>query len=396
MKKLLPLTVLCALLMSCQMTIPFLGADPTQTPTVTSTSESKPKPIVSSTPDLGLTPETMLEYPAEGYGPSNFPANVDPLTGLGVNNPALLDRRPLLIKVSNLPRNVRPQWGLSLADHVYEYYTEEGTTRFAAVFYGQDASMVGPIRSARFIDDHLVSMYKANFAFGSADYRVRERLFKQDYAGRLVIETACPPMCRYEPKGANALVTNTADLTNFINKKKVKGGNSRQNLDGLTFNQQTPSTGASADHVYVRYSAAIYNRWDYDQGTQKYLRFSDQADDLENGKNERYAPLMDRLTNQQISADNLLVLYVTHKYYSRNPEIVDIGMTGSGKATLFRDGHAFQLTWKRQAIDTLIQLTGTDGQPFPLKPGTTFIEIVGTSSTLEQKATDWRFTFQIP
>ena len=396
MKKFLPLALLCALLISCQMTIPFLGT-PTQTPTATETLPPKPKRIVSSTPDLAPTPAaTPAEYPAEGFGPSNFPADVDPLTGLGVQNPALLDRRPLIVKVSNLPRNVRPQWGLSLADHVYEYYTEEGTTRFAAVFYGQDASRVGPIRSARFVDDHLVSMYKANFAFGSADYRVRDRLFKQDYASRLVIETACPPMCRYEPKGANHLVTNTTDLTDYINKKKVKGGNSRQNLDGLMFKRQPFSNGAPADHVYVRYSAAIYNRWDYDQGTRKYLRFSDQADDLENGKNESYAPLMDRLTNQQISADNLLVIYVTHKYYSRTPEIVDIMLTGSGKATLFRNGQAFQVTWQRQALDTLIQLSGADGQPVPLKPGTTFIEIVGTSTKSDQNAADWRFTFQIP
>jgi Protein of unknown function (DUF3048) N-terminal domain len=51
------------------------------------------------------------------------------------------------VSVSNLPRNVRPQWGFSLAGHVYEYYTEEGTTRFAAVFYGQNATIIWSARS---------------------------------------------------------------------------------------------------------------------------------------------------------------------------------------------------------------------------------------------------------
>ena len=122
----------------------------------------------NSAADHPPTPTITPLYPPEGYGPANFPANVDPLTGLPVSDPALLQRRPMLIKVSNLPRNVRPQWGLSLADLIFEYYTEEGSTRFAAIFYSKDASMVGPIRSGRFIDGDLVQGYKAVFAFGSA------------------------------------------------------------------------------------------------------------------------------------------------------------------------------------------------------------------------------------
>ena len=61
----------------------------------------------------------------------------------------LLDRKPVIIKISNYPHGVRPQWGLSLADHAFEYYLEDGLTRFAGVFYGNDASQAGPIRSGR-------------------------------------------------------------------------------------------------------------------------------------------------------------------------------------------------------------------------------------------------------
>ena len=42
--------------------------------------------------------------------------------GLGdVYKRQILNRRPILIKVENLPRKDRPQYGLSLADIVYEY-----------------------------------------------------------------------------------------------------------------------------------------------------------------------------------------------------------------------------------------------------------------------------------
>lgn len=255
--------------------------------------------------------------------------------------------------------------------------------------------MVGPIRSGRFFDNHLIKMYKGNFAFGSADYRVRRLLFNENYADRLVIETACPPMCRFEPKGVDALVTNTVDLTNYINARKVPGGNGRQNLDGLLFRYQLPYAGVAADRVYVRYSAAIYNCWDYDAASGKYLRFSDQENDLDNNK-ETYQPLTDRLTGRQISADNLLVLYIPHSYYSRKPEVVDIVMAGPGKAVLFRNGQAYELTWLRLGQNVLFNLATADNRAFPLKPGNTFIEIVGATTRLQTNQPEWRFTFQIP
>ena len=47
-----------------------------------------------------------------------------------VADAALLDRRPIAIKVSQFPRRVRPQSGLSLADLVFEHYAEAGVTQF--------------------------------------------------------------------------------------------------------------------------------------------------------------------------------------------------------------------------------------------------------------------------
>lgn len=368
----------------------------TETPTVTATLTPTATETPTVTPTATETAIPTPDYPAAGYGPDKFPADINPLTGLKVADTRLLERRPMGVKVSNLPRNIRPQWGLSQADHVWEYYTEEGTTRFFAVFYGQDAAQVGPIRSGRLVDHHFINMYKASMAFGSADYRVRRLLFNQDYADRLVIESACPPMCRYEPNGENALVTNTADLTTFLNGKKIPGGNGRQNLDGMIFRYGLPFEGKPASEVVVRYSPAIYNKWTYDAASGKYLRSVDQDNDFENGRNEVYGPLIDRATDKQISADNVVVLYITHSYYSRTPEIVDIVVSGPGKAYLFRDGQLFELTWYRNALDKLLVFATQDGKYFPFKPGNTWFEVVGSYSTVANVDSDWRFTFQIP
>ena len=378
--------------------VPTVSETPSATWTLTPTVTATPTLYPSITPGLtnpsGASPTPT--YPPEGFGPSDFPASIDPLTGLQAADPTLLERRPLLVKVANLPRVDRPQWGLSLADQVFEYYIEEGTTRFAALFLGQDASMVGPVRSARLFDHHLMNMFRADFAFASADYRVRNLLFNQSYSDRLIIESSCPPMCRWEPKSADYLMADTAGLTTLINQRSVPGGNGRQNLDGFAFNPHSPGSGTPAPRLYIRYSSAIYNRWDYNAATGKYERSSDTQDDFQNGANEVYAPLTDRLTGQAISADNVVVLFVRHQYFKKKPEIVDIVLSGPDNAYLFRDGQLFLLKWYRNALDRTFILAGPDGKTFPLKPGNTWFEVVGTSSQVQVNPADYRFVFKIP
>jgi hypothetical protein len=379
MKKLLYVFVsLSLLLAACGSATPAPATATAPAPTIT--------PVASATP----SPQTSPTQP-----PPNSPTNLNPLTGLQVADPTLLERRPLLIKVSNLPRDVRPQWGLSLADIVFEYYTEQGSTRFAAVFYGNNADMVGPIRSGRFIDAHLVRGYKAVFAFGGA-YVAEMDLFKNsEFADRLVVEGSGTPLKRYDPNGADYLVVNTADLSAYITARHVENG--RQNLDGMTFKLESPAGGQPGAQVVVRYSGDIYNRWDYDPTTGKYLRFSDTSSDYDN-QNELYAQLTDRLAGQPIAFDNLVVLYVTYAVYSTDSHgisIYDIQLIGSGDGVAFRDGQAYQVKWQRNATD-VVSLANPDGTPFPFKPGTTWFEVAGVNSTVQQTAQGYRFTHQMP
>jgi len=370
----------------------FLSACGPATPVAPTATATIPVPTDTAVPSATPTPTPAptLSYPLEGYGPSNFPSTVDPLTGLQVADPTLLDRRPLLIKVSNLPRDNRPQWGLSLADIVYEYYTEEGTTRFAAIFLGKNADIVGPIRSGRFMDVNLVRGYKAVFAFGSAYVAEMDRFLNSGFTDRLVIEGPNSPLTRYDPNGFNHLVANTATLSAFATTRGIDNG--RQNLDGMFFKLDSPAAGQPLAQVTVRYSGAIYNRWDYDPASGKYLRFSDASDDVD-GLSETYAQATDRLTNQPIAFDNLVVLYVTHELYS--PGIYDIQLIGSGDGYAFRDGQAWQVKWQRGSAD-VVSLTNPDGTPFPFKPGTTWFEVMGVNSTLKQAAQGWRFQHLMP
>ncbi len=392
-------------------------AAPTQAPPPVMHTASPLPPTAtlapSATPVPTDTPVPTPNYPPAGLGPGNFPADVDPLTGLKVADAGLLDRRPVVIKVENLPREHRPQFGLSLADLVFEYYTEQGGTRFAAVFYGQDAEQVGPIRSGRFFDTYVVQMVRGVFIFGSAYTAVWNRFVNSDFADRLVLESefSKPALFRVEPQGRDLLMANTKELGAYLRARAID--NTRQVLDGMFFQMQPPAGGSPAAQVYVRYSGAIYNRWDYDTSTGRYLRFEDAQNDI-NRNNEVYLQLNDQLTGTPVAAQTVVMMCVPHQYVFKSDEIEVVDMVmdpaggtftscdgkqypgGTGPAWVARDGMIYKVIYQRAKKDAPLSLMTEDGQPFPYKPGQTWFEVLGASSKVEQMPNNaWRFTFVI-
>lgn len=369
------------------------------------TASSTPSPFTPSDTETPTpSPTATPIFPVEGYGPQNYPRNVNPLTGLSVSDASLLDKRPVAIKINIVPRTgTRPPWGLSSADIVYDYYQNNGYTRFHAIFYGEDAELVGSIRSARFPDHFLIRMHKSIFAYGSADPLINKRLFGAEYSDRLVLEGGgsrlCPPtsqapLCRFDPQGYDFLLGGTSEIHGYINNQGVD--DSRQNLDGMYFNLVTPTGGQVGSQAAIRYSGDDYVTWEYDPSSGKYLRFQDDSYDL--GQGETYAPLTDRTNEEQISADNVVVVLMEHSYYRKPPaEIVEILVSGSGPAYLFRDGKVFEVRWNIPATDSVLFLTDQDGNPFPYKPGNTWYQVVGQSSTISNpEENTWRFEFLIP
>ncbi len=283
---------------------------------------------------------------------------------------------------------------LSRADIVYEYYTEEGTTRFIAIYYSQDAEQVGSIRSARFFDEHIIRMYRGFFVFGSGDERVRDRLYESDFAERLIVEwqAECPALCRPDPV-TNYLIANTSALREYVREQGIS--DDRQDLDGMRFQMQAPDGGQPVSQVFAWYSAVIYNRWDYDPPSGRYYRYVDVENALE-GQPEVYKPLRDALGDIPIAADNVVVLLMPHTFYSVSPEIVEMQFYGSGPAYAFRDGQVYELEWVRENESGLYSLYTNDGVEYPFKPGTTWFEVMGLSTRIDQVDEAWRFEMRFP
>ena len=110
--------VVILLASACNGSVPSATLSPGEQTAVvqTLTAMAPTEPSATPTPTVTLTPKPSPTptKPQTSVGPDEFPEGVNPLTGLKVENPELLKRRPVLVKVANYPAE-----GLSLI-HISE------------------------------------------------------------------------------------------------------------------------------------------------------------------------------------------------------------------------------------------------------------------------------------
>lgn len=361
-------------------------------------------------PYLGVPKEVPVEeslFPTplpSGYQgvPILVPAsNTNPLTGLTVSNLELLERRPIAVKITQFPRYVRPQSGLTLADVVFEYYIEDGLTRFIAIFYGNEAEMAGPVRSGRFFDEHIARMYQAFFVFKYADPRVYDYYKDSDLKDYLVVpgNGSCPPFFIGDDDRDtyNNIFFNTVRFKDCIARREGVE-NMRPSVSGGFFSNMPPNTEMAAKRIFTQYSLDDYNYWEYLPEKNRYKRYQ-EADTQRNGNEITYSPLTDALTNLPVEADNVVVLFVPHRFtnkFEEEDEVYHIDLYRSGTAYVFRDGFVVEAAWHRHYLDQPIMLTSPQGAPIYLKPGVTFYQVIGESSESRQEGTDWYFVWRNP
>jgi hypothetical protein len=100
---------------------------------------------VPSAPTTTPTPQPSAAPVTFGPDQTNFPAGINPISGLPVTDPSLLKIPAMLISISNLPVAARPQSGLSFAPMVFQFSITQGADRFLGVFYGETPAPEIPI-----------------------------------------------------------------------------------------------------------------------------------------------------------------------------------------------------------------------------------------------------------
>jgi hypothetical protein len=365
--------------------------DPTKTPRPTFTATAVATAVASTvtpTPTRTATPTPVPPTPTPTPNP-----NLNPLTGLAITNTASLQLRPLEVVVNNSPV-ARPQYGLSKADIIFEYVMDGwSVTRFTAIYLGQEAERIGPVRSARLINLHLAPMFDAALVASGASADVRWLLRNKAGFPYLDIDLDDGSNTAYSTSigthWETRLQTSTASLRRWLQKESLD-----RPFTGKPFifstQVSTATVTSAAGMVHIPYPQSSIVDWSYDSARSLYLR-SVQSE-----------PHIDASTGAQITAANVVVLFASHDSTdivedTLGNTAIQIGLTGPGKCLVMRDGVVAEGTWTWDAPleaatiatgDTVVvpksagdsvQLLGANGSPIMLKPGVTWVQVVPTS-----------------
>jgi hypothetical protein len=333
--------------------------NPGETPTSTST----PSP----------TPYSHLIDPSTA-------TDICPLTGLKVDDPSTLERPPLAIKVSNYPPIVRPQAGLDKADVIFEHYAEGNLTRFTAIFLSHDAEKVGSVRSGRLLDLEIPAMFRSIFAFSGVSGGVKQKMRDSDIFGQIISpdfghaigSQGNAPFYRIPQEGKaieHTLFTDTPTLWQYAADKLGYSG--RQEIKGWVFSKEPPPGGQPATGLSIPYAAgSIVSEYTY--SAQGYFLRSVTGE-----------PHREEQSGEQLHFNNVIVLYAHHietdimeDTHGGGHYSVQIQIWGEGPVRIFRDGQMFDGKWVRPERWDLVRFVDGNGNPVPLKPGNTFIQMV--------------------
>ena len=386
------LIVLLALaLVSAGCTAP---AQATPTPTRTPRPEATQPPPATATPvPPTLEPPTATDVPPTAAPATDTPApvasaqpaatmpprqpGVSILTGLRPGDPAVLDRRPLAVKVDNDPA-VIPQSGMGKADIVVESRKEGCLTRFTAIYQSQDAPKIGSVRSARLVDVELPVIFDAILAYSGASGPVQQKLSQSDLGRQFLTQSSSGALFR-DPNIAVPFNL-FANTTTGWKVAAQKGWNTTPDPSAAwVFSEAAPATGtpaSRADFTYTKMYPHLKIGWAYDAESGRWRRSI-------GGK-----PAIDKADGQQLTAANVVILGANH-VQTLIPEqgtkltqgpcsnaSIEVQLWGEGPAKILRDGRVYEGKWVRTDRHAPFRFLDAGGQDIPLKPGNSWWQIV--------------------
>lgn len=293
------------------------------------------------------------------------PANINPLTGLAVDDPAVLRRRPLLVRIGNDAGARTSQAGLNSADVVYEEITEWWVTRFTAIFLSETPQTVAPIRSARLINVQLGPQYQGALAHSGGSDGVRWEISQAPVVNLDEYYTPLPYYYRPNEGWQTRLAIDTEAAREYM---ESQGTEAPVSLHGFLFSE-TVDAGEDVENIFVPYPrATTFTQWRYIPASGKYLRFA--ADQ----------PLTDANGLGQVAADNVIIYFAEHQETdivedSNGATSIRILVNGTGPAWFFRDGKLNKGYWQTDGSRTPYFMV-EDGSPYYLKPGNTWVQVV--------------------
>ncbi|WP_376741140.1 DUF3048 domain-containing protein [Streptomyces galbus] len=261
----------------------------------------------------------------------------------------------LAVKIDNAP-DARPPTGLDAADVVYAEQVEGGLSRLMALYATKLPPAVGPVRSARESDLELLGQFtRPVLAFSGAQGKLLPLIDRAPL-------TAVTPE---ESSGAFHRGTDRPAPHNLFLRPRAlvpSPPGAAALTTGFRYGAAPPG-GTSEKARSVRFPAARFT-FTWSPGRARWLVAMDGRASVTTG-------------GRRVAAATVVVQYVTvrgsrfHDFLGNTTPYTQT--VGSGRATVLRDGRAFDARWDRPAATDGTRFTTTDGAAMTFAPGQVWV-----------------------
>jgi hypothetical protein len=307
----------------------------------------------SNDPAPGKAPQAATASPTEEPAAAG---KTHPFTGLPMTGAA----KPVLaVKIENTAAG-KPQMGLKSADIVYIEQVEAGLTRLMAIFSSKIPAKVGPVRSARISDLHIVPQFgQPAFAYSGVQSKMLPFMAK---ASLFDVGDTRNPGAYFRQSGRFAPYNLFATTKKLLSK--APGADKAKDI-GFTFGDAPAEGGVDKKSYTVKWPGARFTfAWSDDD--KKWLIWQDGKKDI-------------AAEGGQLGSPTVVVQWVKtersqfHDFHQSYTPLVHT--VGKGSAIVLRDGKAFKAKWERESEETGTTFTTESGEPMNFTPGQVWVAL---------------------
>jgi hypothetical protein len=280
--------------------------------------------------------------------------------------------RPIAVMIDN-HKSAMPQAGLNDAYLVYEIIVEGGETRLMALFKGVSLDKIGPIRSSRhyFLDYALENdAIYVHYGWSPQAQSDITKLGVNNINGLTESSTSFWRVTdKYAPHNA---VSSTEKILEIANRKGYSTTSKKESVLNYVADDVNLDSDITAKTVTIPYSTSNTVRYEYDETTSRYVRYS------------RDTKQVDWDTEETVTVKNIIVVKC------KNTTLND--GTDKGRQTLdniktlngyyITNGKAIEITAEKTSRSSQTVYRDLEGNEIEVSDGNTFIQICPIDSEI--------------
>lgn len=281
--------------------------------------------------------------------------------------------RPIAVMIDN-HKQAMPQAALNDAYMVYEIIVEGGETRLMALYKGVSLDKLGPIRSSRhyFLDYALENdAIYVHYGWSPQAQADITSLGVNNINGITESSTSFWRVKdKYAPHNA---VTNTEKILEIANRKGYETTSTQKSVLNYVADPVNLKSDIEATTVTIPYSTSNTVRYEYDEVTERYTRYS------------RDVKQVDWDTEETVTTKNIIIVkcenWTLNDGENKGRQTLDNVKTLEG--WYITNGKAIEITAEKTSRESQTVYRDLQGNEIEVNDGNTFVQICPIDSNVE-------------